>query len=183
MPVNIKPLRASGEDPDVRELGTLAKPSQDYFENVILAFLPHPFLHHVYFLGFCEDVKPQRPCAFYHTCRSASQAGIPDAPGVGTGHTLRSSRGQRAAERRLAAEHRAEASDDDDNGGVWHSEPQQRGQYRVTRDGARASPRWTSVAEAALGPAVAPCCRGSQPHRLLLETQLQLCSAPLETAM
>lgn len=71
-PVNIQPLKASGEGPDVTELGTLAKPSQHYFENVVLAFLPHPFLRHVYFLGSGENVTPQCPCAFYHTHRSAS---------------------------------------------------------------------------------------------------------------
>lgn len=42
MPVKIKPLKASGTDPDIKELGTLAKPPQDYFENVVLVFLPHP---------------------------------------------------------------------------------------------------------------------------------------------
>lgn len=44
LPVKIKPLKASGKDPDIKELGTLAKPSQDdYSDNAIVALLPHPF--------------------------------------------------------------------------------------------------------------------------------------------
>lgn len=44
LPVKIKPLKASGKDSDIKELGTLAKPCQDdYSENAILALLPHPF--------------------------------------------------------------------------------------------------------------------------------------------
>lgn len=44
LPVKIKLLKASGKDPDIKELGTLAKPSQDDdSDNAIVALLPHPF--------------------------------------------------------------------------------------------------------------------------------------------